>query len=133
MSEKNEKLGLLAQLVQLAQSDDNFKEQEFQFLLAIASQMGVTKEDFKQIFEENIQFQPPKFEAERILQLQRLILLMNVDKEIGEEELNYIKSAGIRMGLHPAATRSVLNEMYNYENNIVPPERLIEIFRTYHN
>ncbi len=133
MSEKNEKLGLLAQLVQLAQSDDNFKEQEFQFLLAIAAQMGVTKEDFKQIFEENIQFQPPKFEAERILQLQRLILLMNVDKEIGEEELNYIKSAGIRMGLHPAATSSVLNEMHNYENNIVPPERLIEIFRTYHN
>jgi hypothetical protein len=58
---------------------------------------------------------------------------MNVDKEIGEEELNYIKSAGIRMGLHPSATSSVLNEMHNYENNVVPPERLIEIFRTYHN
>ncbi|NVK63287.1 MAG: TerB family tellurite resistance protein [Flavobacteriales bacterium] len=133
MSEENEKLGLLAQLVQLAQSDDHFKEQEFQFLLAIAAQMGVTKEDFKQIFEENIRFQPPKFEAERILQLQRLILLMNVDKEISEEELDYIKSAGIRMGLHPSATNSVLSEMHNYKNNIIPPERLIEIFRTYHN
>lgn len=133
MSEHNEKLGLLAQLVQLAQSDDDFKENEFQFLLAIAAQMGVTKDDFKQIFEQNIQFQPPKFEAERILQFQRLILLMNVDLEINEDELEYIKSAGIRMGLHPAATNTVLTEMHQYKNNIIPPKRLIEIFQTYHN
>lgn len=133
MAQENEKLGLLAQLIQLAHADDELKESEFQFLLTLAIQMGVTKDEFKQLFEENIKFQPPRFEAERIVQFQRLILLMNVDLEIDESELNYIKDAGIRMGLHPSATNTVLKEMHNYENKIIPPARLIEIFSTYHN
>jgi len=133
MSDNNEKLGLLAQLVQMAQADDKIRDIEFQFLLSLAAQMGVTKEDFKRIFEENIEFKPPKFEADRIMQFQRLILLMNVDLEINERELDYIKDLGIRMGLQPSATNTVLKEMHNYENKIIPPERLIEIFRTHHN
>lgn len=133
MSEENEKLGLLAQLVKMAQSDDKIRDVEFQFLLSLAAQMGVTKDEFKRLFEENIQFQPPKLESERIVQFQRLILLMNVDLEIDEKEMEYIKDLGIRMGLHPSATNTVLKEMHDYENKIVPPARLIEIFNTYHN
>jgi hypothetical protein len=133
MSKENEKLGLLAQLVQMAQSDDKIRDVEFQFLLSLAAQMGVTKDEFKRLFEENIEFQPPKLESERIVQFQRLILLMNVDLEIDESELDYIKDLGIRMGLHPMATNAVLKEMHNYENKVIPPARLIEIFSTYHN
>ncbi|MDG1332742.1 MAG: TerB family tellurite resistance protein [Crocinitomicaceae bacterium] len=133
MSEENEKLGLLAQLVKMAQSDDKIRDVEFQFLLSLAAQMGVTKDEFKRLFEENIEFRAPKLESERIVQFQRLILLMNVDLEIDEREMEYIKDLGIRMGLHPSATNTVLREMHDYENKIVPPARLIEIFTTYHN
>lgn len=133
MDQENEKLGLIAQLVRLAKADNHLKESEFQFLLALAAQMGVTKEDFKEIFEKNIEFNPPRLEAERIVQFQRLILLMNVDLEIDASEIEYIKGVGIRMGLHPAATDTVLKEMHNYENKVIPPARLIEIFSTYHN
>lgn len=133
MATENEKSGLIAQLIQLAKADNQLKESEFQFLISLAVQMGVTKDEFKQLFEESIKFQPPKFEAERILQFQRLILLMNIDVEIDESELNYIKDVGIRMGLHPSATNTVLKEMHNYENKVIPPSRLIEIFTTYHN
>lgn len=133
MSNKNEKLGLLAQLIKMAQADQKIREIEFQFLLSLAAQMGVTKEDFKQLFEENIEFNPPRLEAERIVQFQRLILLMNVDLEIDDKEIEYIKDVGIRMGLHPSATNTVLEEMHNYKNKIIPPERLLEIFNIYHN
>ncbi|PHR36667.1 MAG: hypothetical protein COA38_01185 [Fluviicola sp.] len=133
MSNKNEKLGLLAQLIKMAQADQKIREIEFQFLLSLAAQMGVTKEDFKQLFEENIEFNPPRLEAERIVQFQRLILLMNVDLEIDDKEIEYIKDVGIRMGLHPSATNTVLEEMHNYKNKIIPPERLLEIFNVYHN
>jgi len=133
MSEENEKLGLLAQLVKMAQSDDKIRDVEFQFLLSLAAQMGVTKDEFKRLFEENIKFQPPRLESDRIVQFQRLILLMNVDLEIDEREMDYIKDLGIRMGLHPSATNTVLKEMHDYENKIVPPARLIEIFSAYHN
>ncbi len=133
MAEENEKLGLLTQLVQLAKADNEVRESEFQFLFSLASQMGITKEDFLRLFEENIDFQPPRLEAERIVQFQRLILLMNVDLEIDEREMSYIRNVGIRMGLQPSATNTVLREMHNYKNKIVPPARLIEIFSTYHN
>lgn len=133
MSDNNEKLGMLAQLIKMAQADEKIREIEFQFLLALAVQMGVTKDDFKKLFEENIEFQPPLLESDRIIQFQRLILLMNVDLEIDERELDYIRDLGIRMGLHPHATNTVLEEIHNYENKIIPPERLIEIFTTFHN
>lgn len=133
MSDENEKLGLLAQLVQMAKADGKIRDVEFQFLISLAAQMGVTKDDFKQISEKNIEFQPPRLESERIVQFQRLILLMNIDLEIDDREMDYIKDLGIRMGLHPSATNTVLREMHDYENKIVPPARLIEIFSTYHN
>ena len=133
MAQNNDKLGMLAQLIQMAQSDNKIREVEFQFLLSLAAQMGVTKDEFKRLFEENIEFQPPRLESDRIIQFQRLILLMNVDLEIDDREMQYIRDIGIRMGLHPSATNTVLNEMHEYENKIIPPNRLIAIFSTYHN
>lgn len=132
-NEKNERLSLLSELIKMAKADNEVREVEFQFLLAIASQMGVTKDDFKALFEQYIEFNPPKIEFERIVQFQRLVLLMNVDLVIDEDEIEYIKDLGIRMGLHPMATNEVLKVMNEYENKVIPPDVLIGIFRTYHN
>lgn len=132
-NEKNERLSLLAELIKLAKADDEIREIEFQFLLSIAAQMGVTKEDFKILFEQYIEFNPPKLEFERIIQFQRLVLLMNVDLDINETELEYIKDLGMRMGLHPMATSEVLRVMHDYPTKVIPPERLISIFKTFHN
>lgn len=134
MNEPNdEKFSLLSQLIQLAKADNELREVEFGFLLELASQLGVTKSDFKQLFEENIGFIPPKLEFQRIIQFQRLILLMNVDLEIDEKEITYIKDLGIRMGLNPSATDEVLRRMHDFENKVIPPDQLISIFKTYHN
>jgi len=132
-NEKNERLSLIAELIKLAKSDNTIRDMEFQFLLTIASQMGVTKEEFKDLFEAYIEFNPPKLEFDRIVQFQRLVLLMNVDLHIDDTEILYIKDLGIRMGLHPSATNEVLKVMNDYPNKVVPPEKLIQIFRTFHN
>ena len=95
--------------------------------------MGVTKDEFKKLFEQYIEFSPPKLEVDRIIQFQRLILLMNIDLEVDENEVKYIKDLGIRMGLHPSATDEILNKMNEYDNKVVPPEKLLEIFKTFHN
>lgn len=128
-----EKLSILSDLVKLAKADDSIRDIEFQFLMSIAGQMGVTKDEFKTIFEENIKFSPPKLEVDRIVQFQRLVLLMNVDLEANEKEINYIKDIGIRMGLHPDATNAILEKMHKFENKIIPPDELISIFKTFHN
>lgn len=130
---KNEKLSLLAQLVKLARADKEVKQAEYDFLSIIAIQLNITPEEFKTVFEDNIEFQPPKLEVDRILQFQRLVLLMQVDQSIENEELHHVREMGIRMGLNPTATNKVLEIMHNYENGIVPPEVLIAIFKTFHN
>ena len=137
MSNRNEEnkinKSLLAELIKVAQADNDVRDIEFQFLLSIASQLGVTVDDFKILFEQYIKFMPPKLEVDRIVQFHRLVLLMNVDLETSHLEINYIKEAGIRMGLNPLAIDQVLNEMNSFPNKIIPPERLLEIFQLYHN
>lgn len=131
--ERSEINSLLADLVKLAKSDNEVRENEFQFLLSIASQLGVTKEEFLAIFKSYIEFNPPKLEFDRIVQLQRLILLMNVDLHVDEKEIELIKDLGIKMGLHPSATNEVLARMHEYPNKIIPPDILLGIFNTFHN
>lgn len=128
-----EKLSLLTELIKLARRDREVREQEYEFLLTIANSLHVSKEDFDALFEEYIEFTPPGSEFDRILQFHRLVLLMNVDQETSKSELEHIRNIGISMGLNPDATDRILKEMYNYPDKVVPPERLIEIFRQQYN
>ncbi len=132
-NEHQEKLSLLSELVKLARVDGEVKESEFIFLYSIAKQLGVSSKEVKGIFDKYIDFEPPAFEFDRIVQLQRLVLLMNVDLEIDEKELYNIKNLGMKLGLHPLAVAEVLEVMHEYPNKMLPPERLISIFQTFHN
>jgi hypothetical protein len=127
-SEKLEKLSLLTELIKLARVDKEVREIEYQFLLAIAAQLKVDPVDFNKLFEEYIEFTPPKDEFNRILQLQRLILLMNVDLESSEKEILHIKEVAINMGLNYLAVKEVLRRMHEFPNKLIPPNILIEIF-----
>lgn len=132
-SEKNERRSLIAELIKMAKADNEIRDMEFQFLLTLSAQMGIDKEEFKSLFEQYIEFNPPKLEFERIIQFQRLVLIMNIDAQANEDEIKYIKDLGMRMGLHPMATNEVLKVMNDFPNRIVPPEKLIAIFKTFHN
>lgn len=128
-----EKLSLLTELIKLARCDNEVREQEYKFLLSLAQSLNVSKEDFDSLFETYIEFTPPESEFERILQFHRLVLLMNVDLETSDLELAFLKDIGIRIGLNPNATNRVLAEMDNYPNKVIPPNRLIEIFKENYN
>ncbi|MGV3631062.1 MAG: TerB family tellurite resistance protein [Bacteroidota bacterium] len=132
-TDKTEKLSLMTELIKLARADQEVREAEHQFLMAIALQLQITPEDFKALFEQYIDFTPPQNEFDRILQLQRLILLSNVDLQNNEKEIAFIKEVGINMGLNPMAVDEVLNRMHDYENKIIPPDKLIEIFTRSYN
>ena len=128
-----EKLSLLTELIKLARCDHKVREQEYIFLLSIAQSLDVSKEDFDSLFETYIEFTPPESEFERILQFHRLVLLMNIDKETSDLEVEFLKDIGIRIGLNPMATNQVLAKMNDYPNKVIPPEKLIEIFKEHYN
>ncbi len=128
-----ERLSLISELVKLAKVDRTVRDTEYNFLLAIASQLGISRKNFERVFNEFIEFHPPKLELDRIVQFQRLILMMHVDSDPSEDELVMIKDLGMRMGLHPMAIEEVLKIKDQYINHIIPADRLIEIFKLFHN
>jgi len=128
-----EKLSLLTELIKLAKADQDVRTEEFEFLYAIAKQLEVSDTDFKRLFDEYIEFTPPKNEMDRIVQFQRLVLMMNVDRSVSDKEINHVRHIGIRLGLVPRATDEVLKAMREHENGMLPPEKLIGIFKTFHN
>jgi uncharacterized tellurite resistance protein B-like protein len=133
MKSKAEKLSLLTEMIAFAKSDTKVNEVEYNFLLAVAGQIEISKADFDCLFQNPAPHKPIASESERIVQFHRLVLLMNIDQEIREEELIRLHEFGLRMGLNPNAIDKVLQVMGDYENNVVPPDVLLSIFKTYYN
>ena len=89
---------------------------------------------------------------EKLSLLTELIKLARCDHEVREQEYEFLltiaqsinvsnedfdslfqKYIGIRIGLNPLATNQVLAEMDKYPEKVIPPEKLIEIFKAHYN
>ncbi len=133
MSSYEEKLSILSEMIAFARADYAIKDSEYDFLLSVATQLGVDKDTFDSLFEMEVEKIIPKTQAERILQFHRLVLLMNVDQEQHQIEVSKLHNIGLGMGLPPSAIEQVLTVMHKYPNKIVPPEVLINIFKAHYN
>ena len=129
----NEKLSILTELIKLARADDQIKNEEYKFLHAMTRLLKIDESQLDTLFTKYIDFTPPPLEVDRILQFQRLVLLANVDLEIVSTEIKMLKEAGLRLGLNSDAIENVIIEMKKHKNGIVPTNRLIEIYKVYHN
>jgi len=133
MYSKEEKLSLLSEMVQFAKADNHIKEEEYNFILAVASQLGVSKEEIDILVKEKAGKKHLQPESQRILQFHRLVLLMNVDQETSQLEIQKIKEMGLQMGLRSEAIDNVLKIMHEYPNKVIPPQKLISIFKRFYN
>ncbi len=133
MSTYREKLSILSEMIAFARADQAMKDSEYGFLLGVAEQLGVNREDFETLLEAGAEHVLPKSEAERILQFHRLVLLMNVDRNRHPEEIRRLHNIGLAMGLSLNAIDQVLLVMHQYPDKIVPPEVLIGIFKAHYN
>ncbi|WP_103070715.1 hypothetical protein [Aquimarina sediminis] len=133
MYNREEKLSLLSEMIQFAKADKKFKEEEYNFILAVALQLEVTKDEVDILVEKGVEKTNLQSESQRILQFHRLVLLMNVDQETSQLEIQKIKEMGLHMGLRPEAIDMVLEKMYEYPNKVIPPQELIAIFTRFYN
>ena len=74
-----------------------------------------------------------KSHSERIVQFHRLVLLMNIDSENSISGATKLYNFGLRMGLSHESISKVLYLMESFPNKIVPPDVLIDIFKTQYN
>lgn len=133
MINRAEKLSLLSEMIAFARIDNSLKEIEYNFLLGIAKQLDITRNDFDYLLENPVTYIHLKSHSERIVQFHRLVLLMNLGNEITQKELVRLHNFGLRMGLSHEAINRVLDLMDSFPNKIIPPDFLIDIFKVQYN
>jgi len=133
MSSHEEKLSILSEMISFARADKVIKQSEYDFLLGVATQLGIDRKTFNGLFDSEPEHIIPNTQADRIVQFHRLVLLMNVDQEQNSVEISRLHNIGLGMGLPPSAIEQVLSIMHQYPNKVVPPDVLINIFKAHYN
>lgn len=135
MINRVEKLSLLSEMIAFAKYDKDIKNIEYNFLLGVAKQLEISREDFDYLIEHPINYIHLKSHSERIVQFHRLVLLMNIENQADNNSKGVIKlyNFGLRMGLSHESITKVLYLMESFPNKIVPPDVLIDIFKTQYN
>lgn len=135
MINRVEKLSLLSEMIAFAKYDKDIKHIEYNFLLGVAKQLEISREDFDYLIEHPINYIHLKSHSERIVQFHRLVLLMNIENQGDNHSKGVIKlyNFGLRMGLSHESITKVLYLMESFPNKIVPPDVLIDIFKTQYN
>jgi len=133
MINRVEKLSLLSEMIAFARINNSLRSIEHKFLLGVAKQLEITKEDYDYLLDNPVTHINLKSHNERIVQFHRLILLMNLDKEIADKDLVRLHNFGLRMGLGHEAINRVLDLMESFPDKIVPQDFLIDIFKTQYN
>lgn len=135
MINRVEKLSLLSEMIAFAKYDKDIRNIEYNFLLGVAKQLEISREDFDYLIENPINYIHLKSHSERIVQFHRLVLLMNIENNGDANSSGVIKlyNFGLRMGLSHESITKVLYLMESFPNKIVPPDVLIDIFKTQYN
>lgn len=133
MINRAEKLSLLSEMIAFARIDKSLKDIEYNFLLGVAKQLEITREDFDYLLDNPVTHVHLKSHSERIVQFHRLVLLMNVGSEISSRELVRLHNFGLRMGLSHESINRVLDLMESFPSKIIPPDFLIDIFKVQYN
>jgi hypothetical protein len=133
MVNRVEKLSLLSEMIAFAKYDKDIKEIEYNFLLGVARQLEISREDFEYLIEHPVMYTHLKSHSERIVQFHRLVLLMNIDSGSSSNGAIKLFNFGLRMGLSHESISKVLYLMESFPNKIVPPDVLIDIFKTQYN
>ncbi|AUS04000.1 hypothetical protein [Pseudotamlana carrageenivorans] len=137
MINKLEKLSLLSEMIAFAKYDNEINRIEYNFLLGVAKQLDISRQDFDYLLDNPIDYTHLKSHSERIVQFHRLVLLLNIEQNFVDN--NNSKGAiklynfGLRMGLSHESINKVLYLMESFPNKIVPPDVLIDIFKTQYN
>lgn len=124
---------MISELIELSKVDGHVSDQEIGFIQQVGNMLGLANEEILVLFKTPAPFNPPDQHFDRIVQFQRMVLLMNVDQNALDKEINYLKIMGMKLGLNPEAVDEVLEKMDDYPNNMIPPEDLLKIYSKHMN
>ncbi|MGR7813551.1 TerB family tellurite resistance protein [Lacinutrix undariae] len=133
MTNRVEKLCLLSEMIALSRAGKTLKPIEYKFLLSVAKQLEITREDFDYLIKTPVNYTNLQSHSERIVQFHRFVMLMDYDAQISHKELTVVHNFGLRMGLGQESINRVLDLMESFPNKMVPADFLIDIFKVQYN
>ena len=128
-----ENLQIISDMIAMAMADQKLHELEYDFILSVASRMGVSKGEVDRLRDHPQEGMVYKTELQRITQFHRLLLLMNMDEQTHFVEIDALRNYGLKLGIRSEAIEQILNEMGTYENKMISSGRLVEIFKRFYN
>ncbi len=128
-----QKISLLSEMIAFALVDGELHDNEYDFLLMIATDLQIEKETFLNLFQKRNDFLIIKDEFQRILHFYKLCLLMFADGNLHQKEDVLIHQIGIQMGLNPMAMNRIIKLMKNSQNSMIAPEVFLEVFEEQYN
>ncbi len=133
MYSTEEKLGLLSDLIAIAQADHHISDEEYNFIMALANRFEIDRETVHDLFHNPIDSKPITAEIGRITHFHKLILMMNIDMKTKDSEVAALRNFGLKLGIRMEIIDQVVQRMDKYKNKLIPTEELIRIFKTYYN
>jgi Tellurite resistance protein TerB len=133
MNTRSQKISLLSEMIAFALVDGDLHDKEYDFLQLLATELGIEKAAFLDLFRKRDKIVPIKSEFERISHFYKLALLMYCDDLIHKSEDVTIHKIGIKMGLNPQAMNRILSMMKCAPNHIVAPEIVVGAFQEQYN
>ena len=125
---KEQKLSLLRQLVNMAKADKIFKFVEFKYLADIAEVLGISARQLDEIIDNDVMAPLPEKNLDRVRQLYRLSIMMMVDHIISKEEMILLKDYALQLGLTAEGVDEMIKKMHENKGGMLLDEDLLNIF-----
>jgi uncharacterized tellurite resistance protein B-like protein len=128
-----EKLSLLQELIRIASADGEHRDEEYDFLHAVAQMLEVEPMEMEALFTKSVPFKPPQQEARRIVAFVQLLRMVWSDGELDLNEEYLLRELGMKLGLAMQAVQGVIERSKTYDKGRIPDSEIIHIFQVHHN
>lgn len=100
LSQEQQRLGQLKNLVMLAMADGRLTDSELAVILAVASRENITPEGLSKVIEDpdSVDITLPEDEDTKLAYLRDMVAMMMVDSELDEQELSICKLYAMALG-----------------------------------
>ncbi len=124
MQSREERIGIISELIEMAKSDDVLKKTEYDFILDVSKELNLDGETVENLIENTTTKKITRTLKDSIYQLHRLIVIMNIDGHQHPLEVERLQVIGLRMGLKPSVILKVIDEVNKNPGKVVTAETL---------
>jgi uncharacterized tellurite resistance protein B-like protein len=102
-------------LVMVALADGQLSDDEWELLVSIADRLGIKETETRAIKNnpESVTFMPPKKYEEKVQQIEDLVAIMTIDREINQSEVELCKKIALKLDVLPQIVDSIIEKKFS--------------------